>query len=113
MTFSASPLVPGAGTATDSEAWARAAALVVDAVTQAAAQIPSTEPLTAGQPVGDVSGLAGPDDRGEPAAVSRREERVGGAMDDQHAAIEVSQGAGSGVEAPDQDGGQSKTPRCG
>jgi flagellar motor switch protein FliN/FliY len=57
MTFSASPLVPGAGAETDPEAWRRTADLVLAAVSQAAAQIPSAEPLALAEPVPDGAGL--------------------------------------------------------
>jgi len=57
MTFSASPMVPGAGTETDPEAWRRTADLVLAAVAQAAAQIPSAEPLALAEPLPDASGL--------------------------------------------------------
>jgi flagellar motor switch protein FliN/FliY len=62
MTFSASPLTPEAGAGTD--AWRRAAERVVDAVGQAAAQIPSPEPLQLQPPVpldqADAAGAAMP-----------------------------------------------------
>jgi flagellar motor switch protein FliN len=57
MTFSASPLVPGAGAETDPEAWRRTADLVVAAVSQAAAQIPSAEPLALAEPLVDAAGV--------------------------------------------------------
>jgi len=57
MTFSASPLVPGAGAETDAEAWRRTADLVLAAVSQAAAQIPSAEPLAVAEPLPDAEGL--------------------------------------------------------
>jgi flagellar motor switch protein FliN len=57
MTFSASPLVPGAGAETDPEAWRRTADLVLAAVSQAAAQIPSAEPLALAEPLPDATGL--------------------------------------------------------
>jgi flagellar motor switch protein FliN/FliY len=57
MTFSASPLVPGAGAETDPEAWRRTADLVLAAVSQAAAQIPSAEPLALAEPLPDAEGL--------------------------------------------------------
>src|SRR3954454_5227277 len=57
MTFSASPMVPGAGTETDPEAWRRTADLVLAAVAQAAAQIPSADPLALAEPLPDASGL--------------------------------------------------------
>jgi flagellar motor switch protein FliN len=57
MTFSASPLVPGAGAETDPEAWRRTADLVLAAVSQAAAQIPSAEPLALAEPLPDAAGL--------------------------------------------------------
>jgi flagellar motor switch protein FliN len=57
MTFSASPLVPGAGAETDPEAWRRTADLVLAAVSQAAAQIPSAEPLALAEPQPDAEGL--------------------------------------------------------
>jgi flagellar motor switch protein FliN len=62
MTFSASSLTPEAGAGTD--AWRRAAERVVDAVGQAAAQIPSPEPLQLQPPVpldqADAAGVAMP-----------------------------------------------------
>ncbi len=57
MTFSASPLVPGAGAETDAEAWRRTAELVVAAVSQAAAQIPSAAPLAVAAPLPDATGV--------------------------------------------------------
>jgi flagellar motor switch protein FliN/FliY len=57
MTFSASPLVPGAGAETDPEAWRRTADLVLAAVSQAAAQIPSAEPLALAEPLPDAAGV--------------------------------------------------------
>src|SRR4051794_21553191 len=57
MTFSASPLVPGAGAETDPEAWRRTADLVVAPVSQAAAQIPSAEPMAVAEPLPDAEGL--------------------------------------------------------
>src|SRR4051794_26120319 len=57
MTFSASPLVPGAGAETDPEAWQRTADLVVAAVAEAATQIPSAEPLAVAEPLPDAEGL--------------------------------------------------------
>src|SRR3954471_1105364 len=62
MTFSASSLTPEAGAGTDT--WRRIAELVVDAVGQAAAQIPSAEPLQLQPPVPldqiDAAGVALP-----------------------------------------------------
>src|SRR4051812_33096237 len=58
MTFSASSLTPEAGAGTD--AWRRTAERVVDAVGQAAAQIPSAEPLQLQPPVPDAAGVAVP-----------------------------------------------------
>jgi flagellar motor switch protein FliN/FliY len=58
MTFSASSLTPEAGAGTD--AWRRTAERVVDAVGQAAAQIPSAEPLQLQPPVPDAAGVAMP-----------------------------------------------------
>jgi flagellar motor switch protein FliN/FliY len=58
MTFSASPLTPEAGAGTD--AWRRIAERVVDAVSQAAAQIPSAEPLRLQPPVPDADGVVVP-----------------------------------------------------
>jgi flagellar motor switch protein FliN len=58
MTFSASSLTPEAAAGTD--AWRRTAERVVDAVSQAAAQIPSPEPLQLQPPVPlDQAGAAG------------------------------------------------------
>src|SRR3954467_14061426 len=57
MTFSASPLVPGTGAETDPEACRRTADLVLAAVSQAAAQIPSAEPLALAEPLPDAAGL--------------------------------------------------------
>jgi flagellar motor switch protein FliN/FliY len=58
MTFSASSLTPEAGAGTDT--WRRIAERVVDAVGQAAAQIPSAEPLQLQPPVPDAAGVAMP-----------------------------------------------------
>jgi flagellar motor switch protein FliN/FliY len=62
MTFSASSLTPEAAAGTD--AWRRTAERVVDAVSQAAAQIPSPEPLQLQPPVpldqADAAGVAMP-----------------------------------------------------
>ena len=58
MSFSASPLVPDAGAGTD--AWRRTAERVVEAVAQAATQIPSAAPLELAQPVADGAGLTLP-----------------------------------------------------
>jgi flagellar motor switch protein FliN/FliY len=61
MTFSASPLTPEAGAGSDT--WARIAERVVGAVGQAAAQIPSPEPLQLQAPVplgADAAGVAVP-----------------------------------------------------
>jgi flagellar motor switch protein FliN/FliY len=58
MSFSASPLVPDAGAGTD--AWRRTAERVVEAVAQAATQIPSAAPLEQAQPVADATGLTLP-----------------------------------------------------
>ncbi len=58
MTFSASPLTPGTDAGTD--AWRRTADIVVEAVTQAAAQIPSAQPLAVQAPAPDGSGLTLP-----------------------------------------------------
>jgi flagellar motor switch protein FliN/FliY len=52
MTFSASPLVPGSA-ADDTDAWRQAAQLVLTAVTDASAQIPSGQPLMPDAPVSD------------------------------------------------------------
>jgi flagellar motor switch protein FliN/FliY len=57
MTFSASPLVPGAGADTDSDVWRRTADVVVAAVAQAAAQIPSAEPLAVAEPLPHGQGI--------------------------------------------------------
>src|SRR5689334_12910015 len=58
MTFSASSLTPEAGAGTDT--WRHLAERVVDAVGQAAAQIPSAEPLRLQPPVPDAAGVAMP-----------------------------------------------------
>ena len=58
MTFSASSLTPEAGAGTDT--WRRIAERVVDAVGQAAAQIPSAEPLQLQPPEQDAAGVAMP-----------------------------------------------------
>ena len=58
MSFSASPLVPDTGAGDDS--WRRTAERVLEAVTQAAAQIPSAAPLEPQAPVPDGSGLTLP-----------------------------------------------------
>lgn len=55
MTFSASPLTPEAGVGTDT--WRRIADRVVEAVSQAAAQIPSAEPLQLQAPAPDAAGI--------------------------------------------------------
>ena len=62
MSFSASPLVPGQSAGTADAAWARAADLVVAAVTEAAAQIPSAAPLAPGVPVADPGAVSLPAD---------------------------------------------------
>jgi flagellar motor switch protein FliN len=61
MTFSASPLVPGSQ---DTDAWRQAAQLVLTAVSEAIAQIPSTEPLMPDAPVADVSAAVLPQPAG-------------------------------------------------
>src|SRR5512142_1053783 len=58
MSFSASPLVPDTGAGDDS--WRRAAERVLEAVAQAAAQIPSAAPLELQAPVPDGAGLTLP-----------------------------------------------------
>lgn len=63
MTFSASPLVPGQQ-AGDPDAWRQAAQLVLSAVGEALAQIPSSEPLLPDAPVADPSTVTLPDPAG-------------------------------------------------
>jgi len=63
MSFSASPLVPGQSSV-DSEAWQRTADQVVAAVTAAMPQIPSTDPLSVGQPLEDPAAASLPDPAG-------------------------------------------------
>ncbi|HVN13067.1 MAG TPA: flagellar motor switch protein FliN [Kineosporiaceae bacterium] len=58
MTFSASPLTPGTDAGDD--AWRRTADAVVEAVTQAAAQIPSAAPLAVQAAAPDGAGLTLP-----------------------------------------------------
>src|SRR4051812_4613028 len=58
MSFSASPLVPDTGAGDDT--WRRTAERVLEAVAQAAAQIPSATPLEPQSPVVDGTGLALP-----------------------------------------------------
>jgi flagellar motor switch protein FliN/FliY len=58
MSFSTSPLVPDTGAGDDG--WRRTAERVLEAVAQAAAQIPSATPLELQAPVPDGSGLALP-----------------------------------------------------
>jgi flagellar motor switch protein FliN/FliY len=58
MTFSTSPLVPDAGAGSDT--WVRVAERVVEAVAQAAAQIPSASPLELQTPVADPAGVTLP-----------------------------------------------------
>lgn len=60
MTFSASPMTPGADGDAATDVWRRVADTVVDAVGQAAAQIPSASPLTVQAPVADAAGLTLP-----------------------------------------------------
>ncbi len=63
MSFSASPLVPGQE-AGDPDAWRHAAQLVLAAVGEALAQIPSSEPLLPDAPSGDLARVALPDPPG-------------------------------------------------
>src|SRR5437763_13376272 len=58
MSFSASPLLPETGAGDDT--WRRTAERVLEAVAQAAAQIPSPTPLELQAPVADGSGLSLP-----------------------------------------------------
>jgi flagellar motor switch protein FliN/FliY len=60
MTFSASPLTPGATGDAGTDAWRRVADSVADAAGQAAAQIPSAQPLAVRAPVPDAAGLTLP-----------------------------------------------------
>jgi flagellar motor switch protein FliN/FliY len=60
MTFSASPLTPGASADAGTDAWRRTADRVVEAAGQAGAQIPSTQPLAVQAPVPDAAGLTLP-----------------------------------------------------
>jgi flagellar motor switch protein FliN/FliY len=60
MTFSASPLTPGTTGGAGTDTWRRTADTVVEAVTQAAEQIPSAEPLALQTPLPDGSGLSLP-----------------------------------------------------
>ncbi len=59
MTFSASPLVPDQAEPVD-DAWKQAAQLVLPAVTEASAQIPSAEPVVPDAPVADPAAVALP-----------------------------------------------------
>jgi flagellar motor switch protein FliN/FliY len=63
MSFSASPLVPG-DQADDTDAWRQAAQVVLTAVTEAAAQIPSTEPLMPDAPLADPAAARLPEPAG-------------------------------------------------
>ncbi len=63
MTFSASPLVPDQATPVD-DAWTQAAQLVLTAVGEATAQIPSAEPLVPDAPVADPAAATLPDPAG-------------------------------------------------
>lgn len=60
MSFAASPLVPGHRT-DDTEAWTRTAQQVQAAVAEAAAQIPSSRPLTPDTPLPDPASAALPE----------------------------------------------------
>ncbi len=64
MSFSASPLVPGQQTPGQDDPWARAAAHVIAAVTEAIAQVPSASPLTPGDPIADAASATLPDPAG-------------------------------------------------
>ena len=63
MSFSASPLVPGSESV-DADAWQHAAERVLAAVTEALPQIPSADPLTVGEPLGDPEAVLLPDPAG-------------------------------------------------
>jgi flagellar motor switch protein FliN/FliY len=63
MTFSASPLVPDQRSPVDDE-WTRAARLVLAAVGEASAQIPSAEPLTPDTPLAGTDAATLPDPAG-------------------------------------------------
>jgi flagellar motor switch protein FliN len=63
MSFSASPLVPGSESV-DADTWRRAAERVVAAVIDALPQIPSAEPLTAGEALSDPEAAQLPDPAG-------------------------------------------------
>jgi flagellar motor switch protein FliN len=63
MSFSASPLVPGAE-ATDAQAWQQLSDRVTAAVTEALPQIPSAEPVTPGEPTNDPAAAGLPDPAG-------------------------------------------------
>ncbi|WP_088319896.1 flagellar motor switch protein FliN [Kineosporia sp. R_H_3] len=75
MTFSASPLVPDQRQPVD-DAWKPAAQLVLSAVAEASAQVPSAEPLVPDAPVADASAVTMPDPAG--AAVTAV---LGGGLD--------------------------------
>jgi flagellar motor switch protein FliN len=60
MTFAASPLTPGATGDAGADAWRRVADSIVQAAGQAAAQIPSAQPLAVHAPVADAAGLTLP-----------------------------------------------------
>jgi flagellar motor switch protein FliN/FliY len=64
MSFSASPLVPGAPSGDDSAAWQQSAERVAAAVSEALAQIPSAEPLTLGTPTAEAVPSTLPDPAG-------------------------------------------------
>jgi len=63
MTFSASPLVPDQAEPVG-DAWKQAAQLVLSAVTEASAQIPSPDPLVPDAPVGDPAAVTLPEPAG-------------------------------------------------
>ena len=63
MTFSASPLVPDQRQPVD-DAWKPAAQLVLTAVTEASAQVPSATPLVPDAPVADAAAVTLPDPAG-------------------------------------------------
>lgn len=63
MSFSASPLVPGAEEM-DAQAWQQLADQVAAAITEALPQIPSAEPVLLGEPTNDAAAASLPDPAG-------------------------------------------------
>jgi flagellar motor switch protein FliN/FliY len=63
MSFSASPMVPGQRSG-DAEEWAVTAQATLAAVTEGLPQIPTSTPLTPGEPIADTAGATLPDPAG-------------------------------------------------